>query len=511
MAIRTVDKKIANDIADFVFSPYKFVMYAFPWGREGTVLANKKGPDKWQQEFLIKLGKEVRKRQFDGTSPVLPVRMATASGHGIGKSALCAWIILWIMSTRPFSKGTVTANTNEQLRSKTWAELAKWHNLSINKHWFRYHNTKGNMSFFQVGHKHSWACFAQTCREENSESFAGQHAPSATSFYIFDEGSNISEKIYEVAEGGLTDGEPMIFLFGNPTRNVGYFYDCFHKFSNRWITTRVDSRDSALTNKTQIQEWIDSFGEDSDFVRVRVRGVFPKASTTQFIPSSLAMEAMKRVIPQKDYMFAEKIIGVDVARFGDDRSVICKRQGYVVHPLQVYRDQRSYELASKIIYEINEFKPHAVFIDVGNMGAGVVDDCIKLGYEVIGVNAGSKSADPSCLNKRAEMWTLFRDWLRKGGSLPYDEELLEETTIIEYGFDKKTSTKLVMESKDSLRARFRSPDKADAVTFTFAMPVSSAILLNTNCSVEMCNNNYPLFHKPKSNNSTCKHDYPLFD
>ncbi|EBI0451191.1 terminase, partial [Salmonella enterica subsp. enterica serovar Cerro] len=182
-------------------------------------------------------------------------RCATSSGHGIGKSALTAWVILYIMSTRPFCKGVVTANTSEQLRTKTWGELGKWKKRCITGHWFEYNNGKGNMNIYHVDHMESWRCDGQTCREENSESFAGLHAANSSPFYIFDEASAVPDKIWEVAEGGLTDGEPFWFAFGNPTRNTGRFRECFRKFKHRWRRKQIDSRLAKMTNKELIEEW----------------------------------------------------------------------------------------------------------------------------------------------------------------------------------------------------------------------------------------------------------------
>src|SRR5580765_321936 len=207
-----------KDMAKFYADPLGFVMYAYPWGKPG-ILEKHDGPDRWQREFLIELGNQVRERKFDGLNPVSPIRMVIASGHGVGKTVLFAWLTHWIMSTRPRARGTITANTYTQLSTKTWAAIQSWSRLLINRHWFR---VTGDTMYFE-GQKESWAVSAQSCKEENSEAFAGQQAADSTSCYLLDEASSISEKIWEVSEGGLTDGEPMIFASGNPTRNTGKF------------------------------------------------------------------------------------------------------------------------------------------------------------------------------------------------------------------------------------------------------------------------------------------------
>jgi hypothetical protein len=304
---QSVDLQLASDIKRFYADPLGFVMYAYPWGQPG-MLEHHDGPDDWQKEFLIQLGEEVTKRAFDGLHPVAPIRLATSSGHGVGKSVLSAWITDWIMSTRPRAKGTITATTFTQLETRTWAALQQWTHLCITGHWF---NLSSEKMFFR-GQKESWLVSAQSCKEENSEGFAGQHAADSTSFYIFDEASGVPDKIFEVAEGGLTDGEPMIFLFGNSTRPSGKFFRVtFGEERNRWLCRTVDSRASRFTNKKQIQEWIDDYGEDSDFVRVRVRGECPRAATNQLIPNDVVAAARKFKVT--GYETLPKIVAVDVA------------------------------------------------------------------------------------------------------------------------------------------------------------------------------------------------------
>ena len=317
------------ELAKCYDDPLRFVMWAFPWGElpETSVVRLKEpwasqypncqfGPDEWACQMLDDIGASVRQRGFDGSQAVDPIRMAVSSGHGIGKSAFTAWLVCWIMATRPNCKGVVTANTANQLETKTWAEITKWMRRSLVADMFDMKAT----SIVSKESPESWRVDALTCREENAESFAGLHAASSTPFYIFDEASAIPAAIYEVAEGGLTDGEPMMFLFGNPTRSSGRFYDCFHTKAKYWNLRKVDSRTCHITNKKQIQQWLDEYGEDSDFFRVRVMGEFPNASSTQFIPTKAVEEAMSR--PGGGLRANLAIIGVDVARYGIDETVI---------------------------------------------------------------------------------------------------------------------------------------------------------------------------------------------
>lgn len=464
---------LAEDMGRFYTDPLGYVRYAFEWG-EGE-LRGWDGPDEWQAEFLAELGEQVRARGFNGIDPVDPIRMARASGHGIGKSALVAWVILWIMSTRPYARGVVTANTAAQLRTKTWAELAKWKRRCITGHWFDMTTSGNNLSLFHVQHPQDWRVDAQTCKEENSEAFAGLHAASSTPFYIFDEASAVPDKISEVAQGGLTDGEPMFFQFGNPTRNSGFFHECvFGRFRHRWLAKSIDSRTCRTPNKRLIAEWIEDYGLDSDFVKVRVRGLPPDASSLQFIARSLIANARKRPSFVED--FQPIVVGVDVARFGDDRSVIYTRRGRDAKtwPAKVFRGIDTMQLAAKVAEHVHELgdiqRVGAVFIDGVGVGGGVVDRCRQLNVpNVIEVNGGAKANSGAYANKRTEMYGELRAWLA-GAAVLDDENLETELVAVEYGITR--DNRLQLEPKDAMKDRLgESPDLADALALTFAEPV----------------------------------------
>lgn len=466
-----IDVNLAEEISQFYDDPYGFVLYAFPWGEPGTSLHGFESPDEWQKELLIALGDEVKERGFNGVDAVDPIQVAVSSGHGIGKSAFTAMVILWIMSTRPKCKGVVTANTGEQLKTKTMSELAKWHSLCITGHWFE----MNTMSISHRAYPKSWRCDALTSREEASEGFAGLHAADSTPFYIFDEASAIPEKIWEVAKGGLTDGEPMHICFGNPTRNNGSFYECFRKNSHRWITRQIDSRKAKMTNKRLIQTWIDDFGEDSDFVRVRVRGMFPKGGDMQFIPSDVVYDAMRRGSGM--YLGDDPLIcGIDMARGGDDNCMIQFRRGKDAKSEKVYKipgekSRDSMKVVSLLTMILDRHKPDVAFMDKGSMGGPVADRLRQLGYHVIDVGFGDNAADVKHYKMRtAEMGARCRQWLLDGGAIPNDTQLELELTAREFGHNDKDQ--LVLERKKDMKKRIGvSPDWADALYLTFAEPV----------------------------------------
>lgn len=458
---------LAEDMGRFFYDPLGWVMYAFEWGV--GELDGFTGPDDWQREFLTDWGEAIKRNNFDGVKPVAAYQAATSSGHGIGKSALSSWIILFIMSTRPYCKGVVTANTSEQLRTKTWGELGKWRKRCITGHWFVYNNGKGNMNLYHAAHPESWRVDGQTCREENSESFAGLHAANSSPFYLFDEASAVPDKIWEVAEGGLTDGEPFWFVFGNPTRNTGRFRECFRKFKQRWRCRQIDSRQAKMTNKAKIEEWRSDYGEDSDFFKVRVRGMFPDASDAQFIPTSLTDEARRRVITERDVAHAATIIGVDPAYSGGDDAVIYMRRGLFAKKLwSGTKTTDDVVMAKRIADFEDKHQADAVFIDFG-YGTGIKSVGATWGRNWQLIPFGGASLDPQMLNKRGEMYNSVKKWLQEGGALD-EQETAEDLYSVEYRV--KLDGKIVLEPKEDVKERLgRSPGCGDALALTFAAPV----------------------------------------
>ena len=475
-------------IGSFFSDPLGYVMFNFPWDSDPAIQMVelkepwksryncKYGPDEWACELLDDWGERIKKNAFNGKKSVPPIRYSVASGHGIGKSTLVAWIIKFIHDTRPFSKGVVTANTSDQLRTKTWAELGKWHKMSLTEHWSDYSASRGSMSLTNKEHKEYWRVDAQTCREENSEAFQGLHAANSTPFYIFDEASGIPEKIWEARAGGATDGEPMSFDFGNPTRNDGMFYEnCVGKFKHRYLTKHIDSRTVSITNKELLSEWVDDYGEDSDFVKVKVRGIFPAQSSVQFISTESVELAKIRPFPVDNK--APLVIGVDVARFGDDDTVIYPRIGDDARSFgyKKYNGLNTVQVTNEIVRTIEEFrilgkKVSALFIDGGSMGAGPIDQLRQLGYNPIEVQFGSRATNRRYRFRGDEIWGNLRDSL-KHLALPEDEELQTQLTQRQYGFT--ASGQIHLEPKKDIKKRGgMSPDIADALALTFASPLN---------------------------------------
>jgi hypothetical protein len=286
------DAALADEVAQYYADPLGFVRAMYPWGEAGTPLEGEPRPDANQREFLDALGREVRRRGFDGHTPVLPIQMSQTSGHGTGKSVLGAWIADWILSTRPYSIGTVTAGTATQLKMRTWAAIRHWTHLCYTADWF---DTQATGIFAKGKARDTWKVVCQTCKQENAQSFAGQHARTSSSWYLFDEASQVPDAIWETAYGGFTDGEPMFFAWGQPVRNTGEFYRaCFGSQAARWNHRRVDARTSRFTNKELIARWAQDYGEASDYFKVRVLGLPPSASELQYIDKARVDLARRR-------------------------------------------------------------------------------------------------------------------------------------------------------------------------------------------------------------------------
>ena len=480
-AAQPADLELAAMVAEYYDDPLGWVMDAYPWG-EGE-LAGEAGPDVWQRALLVDIGAAVKERGFNGVDAVLAILFAVASGHGIGKSTMMAWIANWIMSTRPDSQGTVTANTFTQLETKTWAAIQRWTRLSITKDWW----VVMGRGLYHRDARSTWFLNCQTCAEENSESFAGQHAKNSTSYYLLDESSAIPEKTWEVLQGGLTDGEPMVFAFGNPTRNTGQFYEaCFGSRRHRWNHRSIDSRTCKFSNKAQIDEWLQDYGVDSDFFKVRVLGQPPQQAEDQLIGRDLVRSAMARTVRALDD--DPLICGVDVPDGGSAWFIIRYRRGLdarnVPAPVRMPGSrvdrQQMIAICGRIMAEgvvipggsSAPVRPAAMFVDSA-FGSPIVERLHTMGHDrVVEINFGGKSPDPHYANMRAYMWgKQVKEFLERGSIDPNDKKL--EVDLTGPGWHYNRTNAVVVESKQDMAARgIPSPDDGDALALTFARPVA---------------------------------------
>ncbi len=278
-----------------------------------------------------------------------------------------------------------------------------------------------------------------------------------------------------MAEGGLTDGEPFWFAFGNPTRNSGRFHDCFTRFAHRWRPSTVDSRKAKMTNKTLISQWQKDYGEDSDFFRVRVRGLFPRASDLQLISSDWVAAAMKRE-PFSSLSDA-LVCGIDIARGGSDNNVVRFRRGMDARSYPIIRipgsETRDTTLfIAKAVTTIQELKPDAVFVDSTGVGGPVADQLRRLmpGVMIVDVNFASRAPDTHYANMRTYIWWRMREALKAGLAIEDAPEIERELTSPEYSHN--ATDQIALEKKSEIKKRLGiSPDDADALALTFTMPV----------------------------------------
>jgi hypothetical protein len=470
------DEEALQDLVAACYAdPLAFVLQMFPWSEPHTPLAEEPGPDAVQRELLEALGDEIRARGFDGAQPVLPIRMAESSGHGTGKSALGGMIAAFILSTRPDSIGTVTAGTNTQLKQRTWAAIRHWMGLCLTAHWFSIQAT----GIYSLIRPASWKLIPQTCKPENAQSFAGQHAKTSTSWYLFDEASQVDDRIWTTADpGGLTDGEPMFFAWGQLVRNTGYFYRvCQGDIAGRWNHRRVDSRASRFTNKALLEQIATDYGEDSDTFRVRVLGLPPHASELQYIDGQRITLARARSYHAPDE--EPLVAGFDVSGGGTAWNVIRFRRGLDGNPRPAIRipgehDRDRSQRIGLCAELLSDRRPGhqiaAMFVDSA-FGSPIVARLQALGYDnVYEVNFGGASPDSHQENMRAYMWAKAKEWLLLG-TLP-DEDLLGDQLGLP-GYHLNRRSRLVIESKEALARRGEaSPDDADAFVLTFAQAVA---------------------------------------
>lgn len=469
------DSALKAECAACYADPLRFVRVMYRWPFGGL-----SGPVPWQVDVLEELGAAVRDRGYDpdtGAS-VKPIRKAISSGNSCGKSALVAWLVNWLMSTRIDTRGTVTANTQDQLQLKTWAAVREWTKRCRTAHWFVI-NTD---IMYRIGQRATWACAPLSCSPDNADAYQGQHARGSTSWYVFDEASGILPPIWDAAEGGLTD-EPLILVSGNPLRASGRFYEaCFGSGRDRWHPTIVDARTSPIGNQALIQEWLEQHGEDGDFFRVHVRGLPPRASDLQFIGQELVYAAQQREVVSFDDV--PLIAGVDFSGGGNAWNVVRFRRGFDARslpPIRVpgsaTRTDRSAFLSvlAELLGDRTSGKKLAAMFCDSAYGAPYVVLLRNMGYtNVFEVNFGSTVSpdEAHCANMRAYMWRASKEWLPYGSIPPDDSRLADDACGPGHHLDSRN--RLVIESKESMRKRgVPSPDDWDAHVLTFAAPINA--------------------------------------
>ncbi len=409
-------------------------------------------PEPWQAEALEAVGKHDR--------------VSIRSGHGVGKTTLQAWLVLWFLLTRQNCKIPVAANSQDQLRDTIWPEIAKWHRqlpealkVMIEVQAERVVVVQDPEAAFAV---------RRTASKDNPEALQGFHAEHL--LFLIDEASGIPDVVFEVGLGALSTPGAKVLMAGNPTRTSGFFYDTHHSLRDRWHTMHVNCLDVPRA-QGHIEDIKAKYGDNSNAWRVRVLGEFPTADDETVIPLELVMSAIGRNVSSLNYY---PVWGVDVARFGDDRTALAKRQANkLLEPIKHWNSTDLMATVGRIKAEYDEthydVRPSAILIDVIGLGAGVYDRCKELGLPAKAINVGeAASSRENCMRLRDELWLKGREWFQeKGVSMPQDDALIAELTAPTYTFS--STGKMVVESKADMKKRgLRSPDLADAFLLTFA-------------------------------------------
>lgn len=396
-------------------------------------------------------------------------KVSIRSGHGVGKSAVMSWAGLWFICTHYPCKIPCTAPSGHQLDDVLWPEVDKWRREMPETLQYEFEQ-KSDLLSLREAPKQAFMV-ARTARKEQPEALQGFHSDNL--LFIIDEASGIEDIIFQVAEGALSSDNARIIMAGNPTRVQGYFFNSHNKMRQLWHTMKVSCVDvhrESTANYQQSQAI--QYGEDSNVYRVRVLGEFPTGDDDAVIQLDLVESALTRDVSP---VGGPVIWGLDIARFGDDRTALAKRQGNkLLDKIQTWRNKDTMQIVGLITdqYEKAQVKPDAIMTDVIGIGAGVVDRMRESGLPVRGINvAESPAIKPKFARLRDELWWRAREWFEaKDCRIPPDQDLIDE--LIQPKYALLSTGKILVESKSELKKRImgpnKSPDKADAFILTFA-------------------------------------------
>jgi hypothetical protein len=411
-------------------------------------------PDEWQQDFLNAVASGERK-------------ISIRSGHGVGKSTTASWAMLWFLLTRYPVKVVVTAPTSAQLYDALFAELKRWVK-ELPQPIQDLLDVKQERIELKASATEAFIS-ARTSRAEQPEALQGVHSDNV--MLVADEASGVPEAVFEAAAGSMSGHNALTILLGNPVRSSGFFFETHNRLKDEWWTRRVSCLDSTRVSKEYVQDMKSRYGEESNAYRIRVLGEFPRSDDDTIIPMELLESAKHR--DTRAYEDAPIVWGLDVARFGSDSSVLCKRQSNVVQTLERWRNLDLMQLTGAVVaqYEACDHKnrPAEILVDSIGLGAGVVDRLRELKLPCRGINVSESPAmGGTYLNLRAELWHKAKAWLEKRDcKIPNNEDLIGELATVRYTFT--SNGKIKIESKDDIRRRgLKSPDMADAFVLTFA-------------------------------------------
>lgn len=393
-------------------------------------------------------------------------RVTVRSGHKVGKTTTAAIAALWFVTSFPRARVVVTAPTGRQIRSIFWKELQRLYSKNASRIGGEMHNLPQIGLQFRDGRE--IVGFSTT----EPEKMAGISGPAL--LFIVDEASGVQEDIFEAIEGNRAGGARLV-MFSNPTQTSGTFFDSFHAKRHWWHNIHVNSGEAASQGVPGLatQDWLDEklgeWGPESPLYHVRVLGNFPSQSERAVIPLGLVEKAILRYDDTPDDEEAILEVGVDVARYGDDDSVIVCRRGKKAYAPIVIRGQDTLQVAMTVLDTVRGLRRQGeiplVKVDAIGVGGGVVD-ILRIAREEVDVSEINVSErarkEDEFVNARAELWFNFRTWLEQGGTFPSDTKLESELVAPTYDFDHRGRRRI--EGKDAIKQRIgRSPDRADAL------------------------------------------------
>ena len=428
-------------------------------------------PDKWQDDVLRQYGRGEK-------------RISIRSAHGVGKTSLLSWIALYNLYCRYPQTTLVTAPSGPQLDDVLWKELGKWHQ-KLNPLLQQVIEIKAESAVHRANPSESFIT-ARTAKPENAESMQGRHREDGYVTIIVDEASGVEEPIFEALAGSMSGSNVTTILASNPIRTTGLFYETHNSLATEWRTHHVGKKDSARVTDDYEQMIARQYGKDSPAYRIRVLGEFPLGGHNSVIPPDLVESAMTRDVAP---LPTEPVVwGLDVARFGDDRTCLAKRQGRVLlEKVMGWNGLDTMQTVGRVKAEWETTQPSArpveILVDVIGVGAGVCDRLQQMNLPAIGINVSETPSIGETFHRlRDELWFAGKQWFaRRDVAIPRDEDLLKELTAPGYGF-APTTQKIVVHSKDRVKKdhpRMGSPDKADAFLLTFAGTAATSLGMNS--------------------------------
>ncbi len=414
-------------------------------------------------------------------------RVSIRSGHGVGKTAFFSWLAWWFLTTRRTCKVPIISPSQNQLRDAMWPEIAKWHQRMPAGLRDQY-EVLGETVIYKADPKGSFIV-ARTAPTHKPEALQGFHQEQLTEtedgtlisvsnmMILLDEASGIDEPFFEVSRGALSGKGTKVVMAGNPTRTSGTFFDSHNKLRALYKTFHVSCLDVPRA-QGHIEEVKEQYGENSNAWRVRVLGEFPTSDDETIIPLEMVLQAVDRDVDTPPYY---PVWGLDVARFGMDRTALAKRcANRLLEPVKFWNNLDGTQVLGKLKQEYEDtapdYRPSEIMVDAIGMGATVYDFCKAAGLPVRAVNVGeAASSRENCMRLRDELWFKGREWfLDRSCTIPNDEALIAELTQPLYTFT--VTGKMVVERKEDMKKRgIRSPDLADAFLLTFACGIKKKI------------------------------------